>query len=158
MSKYPVSPKMSNTVILTLFGNGVSEAVIKLGTRWFRQVLTQYNGYCHEKWTDTYPRRQHTTWPQRVRLTCSRHAGEGLLLPANHQKLERGKEGFSPTGVRGSIANQSLDFRPLAPEWEDRKTVLLSSLFVVLCYSSPRKLIQGSSLPFFFLPAGLHEN
>lgn len=43
------------------------------------------------------------------------HAKERQGLTRNHQKLRRGKEGFSPVGFTGTVT-QILDFQPLELE------------------------------------------
>lgn len=56
-------------------------------------------------------------------------AKEHQRWPTNHQKLLTGKEGF-PTGFKGSVALQNLDFRILPSRAMRQKFVLTPSLFL----------------------------
>lgn len=75
-----------------------------------------------------------------------------LRIDGFFQNLGRNKEGFSPTGFRGSTVLMTAWFRLLASRlWGNTFLTFYATQFVLLCFSSPRKLIwvpSGRALRF----------
>lgn len=101
---------------------------------WIIQVGPKSNDKClYKEDTDTEGRvKMEAGW-------CDTATSQGLEPP----EAERGKEGFTPRGVRGHspVDNLISDWPP------DRSmtkliSVVLSHSGVVICYSSPRKLTR----------------
>lgn len=70
-------------------------------------------------------------------------------IPANHQKLERDKEGVPPlTGFRGSMSLLPPGFQTSSIQLGDSPFQLFwATHCVVFCYGSPRKLTQMHPKP-----------
>lgn len=74
-------------------------------------------------------------------------ASQGMPRTAsNHQKVGRGKQGFSCTGAEAARPCQQLDFRLAVSRTVGKQMCGILGSCVALCYDSPEKLMHSPGL------------
>ena len=142
---YILFSTQGNLVNVTLFGKGVFADVIKglqMRPPWTTQVgpTSNDNILIRDRKEQMNTEEEKAMWRQRQRLELWRN------MPRNarsQQILEEARIDSPLEASKGAQSCQQLDFRFLTSKlWENKVMLSEATKFVVICYNSPKKLID----------------